>query len=350
MNTSSTPGAPMTRRKRAVFTILAITLAWIVALLLAEILLRLAFPQETMSPRWDFSAQYCAIPFPSEHMVHERAGRWRFVYTTNSYRGRGKEISVSNRYERPNIVVLGDSYSFGAGVDDGDEYAAVLDRALSGNADVINLGVGGWGLTQEIRRYYEFGILYQPHVVILQFSGNDPEDNLTCPVTTVHDGRFQFGDTRDAIFWVKTYLSRSAIQKSQVYNLLRDSIYRFFRARTVARSRHSVEAPGNSPPASVDQRVYIELISAFADDLHRSGVRLIFLTVNRQLQEFPAIDHAIHELADDRKLEFFDAASWLDGMVNFASPEGHLWGKPAHRVIGTRLAQIVQDGARLPGK
>ena len=65
---------------------------------------------------------------------------------------------INNTIEnfKPNIVLLGDSYTFGFGVNDGNEFAAVMSRELSSDYNIINTGVGGWGLTQQIRRYYEF--------------------------------------------------------------------------------------------------------------------------------------------------------------------------------------------------
>src|SRR5262249_17457961 len=69
---------------------------------------------------------------------------------------------ISNVYDRPNIVVIGDANTFGLGVADGEEFSALLNNALGTEASVVNLGVPGWGLTSEIRAYYEFGRLFDP--------------------------------------------------------------------------------------------------------------------------------------------------------------------------------------------
>lgn len=109
-------------------------------------------------------------------MIQELPGKWRFTYKINEYGYRGASVGISSKYFETNIVILGDSYSFGHGVQDGEEYAAVMNGILKEHYNVINLAVGGYGLTQEIRRYYAFGQLYQPRLVLLQFAENDPED------------------------------------------------------------------------------------------------------------------------------------------------------------------------------
>ena len=305
-----------------------------------EIALRLLYPQVTLSPRWAYSPRYCATAYPGVRMVHERPGRWRFVYTINADRNRGPRLPLPRGDSKPTIVVLGDSYSFGAGVADGEEYAEVLERDLNGAAHVLNLAVGGWGLTQEIRRYYDFGALYDPRVVILQFSANDPEDNLKCPVTRLREGRFEFHDSHAGVFRIKDLLSRSLIQKSQIYNLVRDRLYRLMAGRVIEKSRSSLAAGGAST-AGLDETNHARLLEAFARDLHARGIRLVLITVNRQLQAFPRIEEAVGRLESDGLLSFADAADWLEGEGDYASPEGHLWGSRAHRVLGERLAQIV---------
>jgi hypothetical protein len=275
-------------------------------------------------------------------MVHERPGRWRFVYTTNGHGHRGHDVDLGRKVSRPTVIVLGDSYSFGQGVNDGQEYPAVLEHTLGGSVDVINLGVPGWGLTQEIRRFHDLGARYQPATVILQFSANDPEDDLTCPVTVVREGRLQFQDSQEGIFWMKRYLSRSFIQKCQIYNLFRNSMYRLFASATVARNRAALRTPAGPVEGSVEERMYGELLDQFARELAQRGVRLIFLTVNGQLAQFPLIEQTVRRLEQRGQVRFVDAAAWLEGMHDYGSPEGHLWGAPAQRVVGTRLAEMVR--------
>ena len=333
--------------RKTLFRLTAILLSLAAGVAMTEIALRLFYPQESLLPRWAFSPEYCSSVYPWVRMVHERAGRWKFIYTINEDGYRGPRALVSSKALVPTVIVLGDSYTFGAGVNDGEEYAAVLGDLLQGAGRVVNLGVGGWGLTQEIRRFYDFGIRFAPSVVVLQSSANDPQDDLRCPVTEIVDGRFSFHDSHRGIFSIQKILSRSIIQRSHLYNLVRDRLYRLAEARRARKARASLESdrPERSEierPGSPEELEYVQLLELFVRDLHARQIGVIVLTVNSQLRAFPRIAGAVERLEGEGLLHFCDAADWLKDGTYEPSPEGHLWGARAHHVIGERLAEVVR--------
>ena len=75
------------------------------------------------------------------------------------------------------IVVLGDSFTFGEGVDDEETYSAQLAEILPGT-EVINLGVHGYGHDQMLVYLREEGLRYRPDVVLLGFLTLDMERNV----------------------------------------------------------------------------------------------------------------------------------------------------------------------------
>ena len=308
----------------------------------AELLIRLTSPQVSMYPRWEFSLRYGLEPSQDASIIHPAPGRWRFTYTTNEHRHRGDPVPVSDEYARKNIVVLGDSYTFGIGVDDGEEYAAVMQARLRPEFDVINLGSAGWGLTQQIRRYYEFGQAYRPQLVIVQFSSNDPRDNFRNRVTTIENGRLTFHNGGGTINWLRNYLSGSVIQKSQVYNLVRDFGYRFFDRRIVSQQIATYRQSGSTdiPP---EQEFYLDLFDFFVQDLSRRGVGVIMISVADQLDGFPHIRQKVDELHSSGLLRYTPTTEWFDDETALPSPEGHLWGREAHAIVGTELSKVVEQ-------
>lgn len=274
-------------------------------------------------------------------MVHERPGRWRFVYTINEHGMRGESIPLSNRVDVPNIVVLGDSYSFGSGVNDGEEFPARLMAELEGQYRVVNTGVGGYGLTQQIRRFYEFGRLYAPSLVVLQFCANDPHENLQDEVTQIEDGHFVFQDSDRRFNPYKRWLSESALlQRSQVYAFLR-SLYDIWKQRgevsDPAAPQRQFGANGTD-----EEQFYNQLLEAFATDLNRRGIPLLMISVTHQLQKFPSIWQKVHELDEADLLDYREVGDWLEPGHSYGSPEGHLWGVEAHDIIARHLAEIIR--------
>ena len=173
--------------RKLVLRLILLGIVIVIPAVFAEIFLRFFFPQVYMVPRYQYSPLYGHELPPSTVIFKAKPGRWRFTLTVNEYGYRGKAIPISNIYYKKNIVVLGDSNSMGSGVDDGEEYPSVLSRELSDRYDVINLAVGGYGLAQQIKRYYEFGKLYDPDIVIIQIVPNDVDDNYFHRVATSPD-------------------------------------------------------------------------------------------------------------------------------------------------------------------
>jgi hypothetical protein len=336
---SKSPGRGRGSRFRAGAFVLALSLS----LPAAELAIRIISPQEYTFPRWKFSPQYGHELYPSVKMVHARPGNYRLIYTINEYGYRGRPVPVAETYDVPNIVVLGDSYSFGHGVNDGEEYPAVMARELEGNYNVINLGVGGWGLTQHIRRYHDFGALYDPRVIILQFCGNDPTDNLVNSVTTISGGRFSFHDAGVEINLAKKYLSGSVIQKSQLYNLMVHNLYPLLERRWIQiKARNIAPEDAQKDKMPVAEKYYIELLELFAGNLNSNHKRLIMISLNGNLDGFPHIRQKVMELDTAGLLKYCEVTHWLDGRTGYGAPDGHIWGSKAHRVIGRKLAETVK--------
>lgn len=342
-------------RKTPIFAGVAFLLVVGTVLVLGELLVRFANPQPYMMPRYQYSPLYGHGLPPSTVMTAARPGEWEFRYTINEYGYRGPAIPISNSYDRTNVVVLGDSYSMGVGVDDDEVYSAVLSRELGDCFDVVNLGVGGYGLSHEIRRFYEFGVLYRPQVVVLQFFHNDPSDDLEDRITRVEDGRFRFRPTSHRVGWLKQMLSDSVIQYSQVYNLARNFAYRTVRSRRLADSEEAaVETPVETTgkPSAVPQpgeSLYIDLLDAFANDLKERKVDLILIAVNGALDRFPAIARRVGELDRAGRLHYVEVEGWFEGVSDYGSPEGHSWGAKAHRIVGENLARVIVSEGTGPG-
>lgn len=100
------------------------------------------------------------------------------VLNTNSKGLRGKgEYSYDRNPKKVRIVLLGDSFTFGDEVNDNETYAYYLQEMLP-DAEVINMGVHGYGHDQMLIFLREEGIKYKPDIVILGFLHSDMHRNL----------------------------------------------------------------------------------------------------------------------------------------------------------------------------
>jgi lysophospholipase L1-like esterase len=121
---------------------------------------------------------------PNAHGRVTLPGVVAFSWTTNSrgYRAT-REFAVPKPASARRILFLGDSFTFGQGVEDHETFAAQTERRLkqlcpTTELEVVNAGVPGFSTSQELALLEAEGLALRPDVVVLAFYGNDPEDNL----------------------------------------------------------------------------------------------------------------------------------------------------------------------------
>jgi lysophospholipase L1-like esterase len=94
----------------------------------------------------------------------------------NSAGLRDDEYSLAKPEGVTRIAVLGDSFAWGYGVEQDENFAAVLETQLNeaGHAvEVLNFGLTGYGTDQDYLAYLELARAYEPDIVILAFYEND---------------------------------------------------------------------------------------------------------------------------------------------------------------------------------
>lgn len=106
----------------------------------------------------------------------------KFGHRTVRTNRQGMRSDVDYTEEKPadtvRIVGLGDSGMFGWGVEQGEEYMAVLERLLNERQDgrryeVLNLGVPGYNTQLEVESLFHKGLKFNPDVVVLGWCIND---------------------------------------------------------------------------------------------------------------------------------------------------------------------------------
>ncbi len=75
------------------------------------------------------------------------------------------------------ILALGDSFTWGVGVEDREVWPEILENRLE--VDVINAGMAGFGTTQERLLLERYADKLHPSLVIIAFFPNDLADNVT---------------------------------------------------------------------------------------------------------------------------------------------------------------------------
>lgn len=180
------------RMKTAIFGVLAAVVIVCSALVLLEIGVRIVSPQRSMGicvNEWDREAGTRLIPGLKgtlscpEYSIH---------IAINSKGLRDREFP----YEKPpgtrRVLCLGDSFTFGYGVEADETFAKLLGRSLDAGAaggsrwEVLNAGIGSTGTAHQLARYETEAHRYSPDVVVVCFCpANDFFDNISSGLYTI---------------------------------------------------------------------------------------------------------------------------------------------------------------------
>lgn len=158
----------------------AVTVASLVAVILAEIVVRVAGLGADQLLRSD---PLLGVRFIPATRGLSQGPCYSTEVTTNSQGWRSPEFTQAKPAGVLRVLVLGDSFMAGVQVDDNQTFARVLESRLrtSGiqrQVEVINLGVPSWGTDQEYVALREFGRALDPDLVVLAFyAQNDVSDN-----------------------------------------------------------------------------------------------------------------------------------------------------------------------------
>jgi lysophospholipase L1-like esterase len=166
---------------------------------IAEGVARLVFPPPDVSRHREHEQiiQTLGLPSLNDTMIADAALFWKlkpdlrgrriagriretpigFTVSTNHEGLRGPEIPAAKRGLR--ILALGDSTTFGLGVEEDQTWPAVLQRLLQdglpGGVEVINAGVPGYTAYQGLRYFEIRGAALRPDLVLATFGFNDAD-------------------------------------------------------------------------------------------------------------------------------------------------------------------------------
>jgi lysophospholipase L1-like esterase len=105
----------------------------------------------------------------SSILVPERYGDIRYRFNQEGYRDVDHDLGDSRR----RLVWLGDSVSFGLGVEQDRTFIARLQKALAPSWDLVSLAIFAYHTGNELEALREDGLKYRPALVAVQFYMND---------------------------------------------------------------------------------------------------------------------------------------------------------------------------------
>ena len=355
----------MPTRRDSLANLLALGVGSLVALGLGEAGARLLAPPP-MGPVWfAHDPELGAIPVPGEQGERAFPGAYRFSFRHDTQGLRVVPAAAGVAAKRT-VLVLGDSYAYGLGVDDEQTFCNLLQEELRSGAParVVNAGNPAKGTDYALRFYLAREATFRPDVVLLAFFKNDFGDNargayfsltpagalVPRPLQDARSARRRLLERLPGFGWL--------LGNSQLVNLLRQAavILTFERDRPGQPSsvRRSPDGPRGftwvDPLRQEETRRYL---AALRDAVREHGASLLVFYVPDARDTWlarqgrpPAPDEtAFQEIAGGLGLRSLSLTPVLaaspEPLERLYFAEGH-WTPAAHAIAARALAEAMR--------
>lgn len=271
--------------KKFFFSIILFLIVIVSSIVLGEIIVRIFAPQPIV-PRFVESAPWGIRKVIANVDAIHKTDEYSYRYRTNSQGFRGtKEYSLNPQEGVYRILVQGDSVTLGHGVKDNETFSAVLEDMLIKKgikAEVINMGVSGFGTAEELIQFNNVAKKYQPNLVILGYFQNDDKNNHVSKLYEVKDGQlqrklqeFQPGIYfRDRISAIPFYNFFS--QNSHLLTFFRNYFSGYIWRQLTEQLPENVKFKKSNEEASQLTQL---LLNKYIEDVTKSGANLILLDI-----------------------------------------------------------------------
>lgn len=189
-------------------------------------------------PRYVQSGDFgIRVNMPNEQYVHKTKD-YRIDIRTND---KGLRADASIPYEKPSdvkrVVVLGDSFGMGYGVNLEDTFTELLRGKLEAKTghkyEIINLSVSGFGTAEQLLMLQQEGIKYSPDIVLSEWHHTDLSENTRSRLYKVENGEL----IRDQASYLPGVKQREFLYQFSAFKFIAENSHLYNWARERAASK-----------------------------------------------------------------------------------------------------------------
>lgn len=228
-------------------------------LIASEVYLRV-FKPHPMLPRYVESGDFgVRVNMPNESYFHNTAD-YRVHIKTNAKGLRAEQdIPYQNEVGKKRVLLLGDSFGMGYGVNLEDTFTEVMRKSLESKTgeqyEVINLSVSGFGTAEQLLMLKNEGVKYTPDIVVATWHSTDLTENVRSQLFSVESSQLVRNQTeylpgiKQREFLYQFPVFKYIAENSNFYNFARGKLASFVKYLLLLTSRES---------GSIDEQYSVE--------------------------------------------------------------------------------------------
>ena len=332
------------------------------ALLLSEIALRLmGFDPLYVSPErdrfWKYDSLLGWAHEPGQEGIFETP-QFRTVVRINENGLRDGQHSYERQNDTERVLVLGDSFAWGYGVEESERFSQLLEKSL--DVEVINAGISGYSTDQELLWYRTEGIKYETDLVILVLSGNDVGDNDRELINTIYY-KPKFVLEEGNLVPTGYPVPKTSPQGRFIYSLSQRSALAYFLVQRyfdllslygkIKVNSNHVSSPVSGKNTEQEPfKLTVALINEIKDIAESRKAKFMIVTTDRwwnhpseeTYKDFVTI------LEDERFLVLdIEAMPGFDPEVMLIPDDGH-WNQSGHEFVAEQIKALIETRQLLP--
>jgi lysophospholipase L1-like esterase len=336
------------KARGCLFRLAALTFSFTLALVVAELAVRLVMPQ-VIFPRYVTDGGFgVRVNVPSVRYWHT-SPEMRAEFRINS---KGIRSDREDAFEKApgtlRVVCLGDSFTQGYEVEVESSYPYLLEKALRERGlrvEVLNLGVSGFGTAEELIMLTEYGLRFDPDAVVVGYYQNDPGDSVRSGLYRVDErGELHRGaksylpavGVRDALY--KFWIYRWIAQHSHLANMVREQAAVMLKRDMYRENLSEIGARGQPGGPAPEALLTARLLDQIKLECARRGIDLVILDIPDHLyaeSNLPA--SLLREVRDDEIVRTLPALREEARTSDPYRRRGHFHWTPAGHAVGARL-------------
>ncbi len=370
--------------KNSLKNLLAFSVSISIGLLIGEFIVRMFFPQITSPVQFFYDEKLGGmVPVPNQKGFKNHPDIYHYEYQNNEIGMRDTRQLADYKHIPYKILCLGDSFTYGWGVNDNETFSNVLEKKI--NQDliaVLNAGSSGAGTDYALKFFRVRGKELSPKIVIYFYFENDREDNLENRYFTIKNDSIISNN-------VNEFASINAVQKnklanSKLYNWFSSNSHLFsmirfqvglFWIKKVKKenetkntsvleqkpTKNSEKETKTQIPTENKFKPTYKYLKALSEEVNKSGATFYAFFIPSHLSTLDFQKHgkiyqedSLSSFCLKNNINFYSFKQTLfknkDPYHAYYFPVDFHWNKDAHMVAGVYIYEILKKDGVLPQK
>jgi lysophospholipase L1-like esterase len=295
---------------------------------------------------WTYHSQLGWTHRPGHRGVLDN-DHFRIHVEINSQGLRGPEVAIQKPEPSRRVLVIGDSFAWGFGVEYEEIFATRLEAELP-NTQVINGGVSGYSTDQALLWLRTEGRRYRHDVVIYVLSGNDDIMNhMQLAYWVYYKPTFALNREGDLRLRGVPVLRSSSGARFRHALRSRSAIAKAIEVALVGREASFVYLADSQPDPRDPHRLTVALVDAMREEAARAGASFV-VVANSQFWFSPSGSHArlIDELrsAGHEVIDVEFEPGWEAEQMQIPG-DGH-WNAKGHEFVAGLVGEWLRSSPK----